>query len=62
MQIFNGTLEDMKPVRFELVYPTQFLKSLSEKTLENVVDYLKDGNINPFPHYYAGDYWITELN
>jgi hypothetical protein len=62
VQIFDGTLEDMKPVRFELVYPTQFLKSLSEKTLENVVDYLKDGNINPFPHYYAGDYWITEFN
>ncbi len=53
---------DVKPVRFVLIYPTQFLKSLTEKTLENVVNYLKDGNINPFPHYYAGDYLITELN
>lgn len=52
----------LKPLRIELVYPTQFLKGLSEETLKNVVGYLNDGNINPFPHYYAGDYWVRELN
>ena len=61
VQTFDETL-GMKPLRIELVYPTQFIKGLTESTLENVVNYLKDGNINPFPHYYAGDYWIADIN
>lgn len=51
-----------KPLRFELVYPVNFLKNLVNTTLNNVIEYLKKGNINPFPHYYAGNYWITKLN
>uniref|UniRef100_UPI001C1F9889 hypothetical protein n=1 Tax=Marinobacterium profundum TaxID=1714300 RepID=UPI001C1F9889 len=50
------------PMRIELVYPASFLSNMAATILDNIILYLKDGNINPFPHYYAGDYWIEELN
>jgi len=51
-----------KPIRFILVYPTYFLEKLTHSTFNNVMEYLKQNNINPFPHFYAGDYWIDVLN
>ena len=56
--------EDMalKPINIELVYPVEFLNNLSHKTLENVIKYFRDGNMNPFPHYYSGDFWIDAFN
>jgi hypothetical protein len=50
------------PLKVELVYTSSFLADLSERTLSNIVEYFKVGNINPFPYYYAGDYWISDLN
>ncbi len=50
------------PLRIELLYPSKFLETLSKTVLNNVIQYLKKGNINPFPHYYAGDYWLEKLN
>ena len=51
-----------KPIRFILVYPICFLNNLTHTTFENVMKYLKENNINPFPHFYAGDYWVDVLN
>jgi hypothetical protein len=50
------------PSHFELVYPSDFLSKLCRSTLKNAVAYLKKGNINPFPSYFAGDYWLEDLN
>jgi len=50
-----------KPIRIELIYPVAFLETISNKILDNVIEYLKKGNINPFPHYYAGDYMLEKL-
>ncbi len=50
------------PLRIELLYPSKFLETLSKTVLNNVIQYLRDGNINPFPHYYAGEYWLERLN
>ena len=52
----------INPIKIELVYPTEFLKTLSSTIFSHVIQYFKDGNINPFPHYYAGDNWINALN
>lgn len=57
-----GFDDQLVPSHFELVYPSEFLSKLCSSILENVVVYLKCGNINPFPNYYAGDYWLGELN
>lgn len=51
----------LKPIRIELIYPVSFLETISDTILDNVIDYLKKGNINPFPHYYAGDYMLEKL-
>ena len=53
---------NLVPSHFELVYPSDFLSNLCRTILRNVVEYLENGNINPFPNYYAGDYWLGELN
>lgn len=50
------------PLEIELVYPSAFLKSIAESVLNNVIEYFKRGNINPFPHYYSGSYLVNELN
>ena len=52
---------ETKPVRIELIYPVTFLETISNKIFDNVIEYLKKGNINPFPHYYAGDYMLEKL-
>ncbi len=50
------------PLRIELIYPALFLKNISEIVLQNVIKYFENKNINPFPDYYAGDYWLEKLN
>lgn len=50
-----------KPVRIDLIYPAEFLKEISETILDHLIEYLRKGNINPFPHYYAGDYMLGIL-
>jgi hypothetical protein len=50
-----------KPVKIELIYPAEFLKNISETILDNAIKYLRKGNINPFPHYYSGDYMLEIL-
>ena len=54
--------EELVPSHFELVYPSSFLHDLCKTVFSNVIEYLKEGNINPFPNYYAGDFWLKELN
>ena len=46
----------------KLIYPQLFLKELSESALANTIKYFQKNNKNPFPDYYAGDYWLNELN
>lgn len=53
---------EREPLEIKLVYPSIFLKSIAESVLNNVTDYLKSGNINPFPYYYSGSYLVDELN
>lgn len=50
------------PIKFELVYTTKLLENISREMLVNTTEYFKEGNINPFPHYFAGEYWLPELN
>lgn len=50
------------PSRFELVYPSSFLSSICKTILQSIYEYLSKGNINPFPTYYAGDFWLRDLN
>lgn len=54
--------ENLVPSSIELVYPTNFLSTISSSILKNVSTYFRTGNINPFPHYHAGDYWLEGLN
>jgi hypothetical protein len=63
-QVVNGLDENGKqfPKSIELVYPTTFIKKLCHEILKKVNEYLINGNINPFPHYYSGDYWLEGLN
>ena len=63
-QIVNSydSNENLAPSSIELVYPTSFLSAISSEILKNVSAYFRAGNINPFPHYYAGDYWLEGLN
>lgn len=63
-QVVIGMDDDWNasPVSVELIYPASCLEKIARETLKNVAIYLKEGNINPFPHYYAGDYWIEALN
>ncbi|PMG27812.1 hypothetical protein BCU94_18835 [Shewanella sp. 10N.286.52.C2] len=63
-QVVNSYSDDSKfvPISVELVYPTSFIKELCHKVFSNVIVYLHKGNINPFPHYHAGDYWLEGLN
>jgi len=58
-QVIDEGLQHMK---VELVYPTIFIENLCISTLSNVMEYFKKGNINPFPHYYSGEYWLEGLN
>ncbi|MFT5298371.1 MAG: hypothetical protein ACI9YH_004419 [Colwellia sp.] len=51
-----------QPTKVELVYPTVFIENLCNTILGNVMEYFKKGNINPFPHYYSGEYWLEGLN
>lgn len=53
---------ELKPSVFELVFPTPMLYALCKTALKNVCKYFRNGNINPFPHYYSGDYWLRNLN
>ncbi|PXF62810.1 hypothetical protein [Kangiella spongicola] len=50
------------PQKIELVYPTSFLKKLTDETFCKVINYFKKGNLNPFPYYYSGDYSLEHLN
>ena len=59
---YRWTLDStMKPVQINLIYPAKFLKKISETILCRVIKHLREENINPFPHYYAGDYMLRRL-
>lgn len=62
---FTVTMDEKKnfiPQKIELVYPTSFLKNLTNELFHQVIDYFEKGNLNPFPYYYSGDFSLNELN
>ena len=54
--------DGLQPKSVELVYPTLFIENLCKIILNNTITYFRNGNINPFPHYYSGEYWLEGLN
>ena len=48
--------------KFELIYPNVFLKDLCKTVLDNFLVHCQKENLNPFPKYYAGDYFLEILN
>lgn len=50
------------PERIELVYPVGFLRDLTSTVLRSVTNHFLTKAVNPFPAFYAGDYWISALN
>ena len=63
-QLYKGFDESLKltPNSIELVFPTPMLQTICKDALKNVCTYLREGNINPHPYYYSGDYWLNHLN
>lgn len=53
---------DTEVVTWELQYPLEFYKSITEKCLTNLSSYLRRNQIDPINFFTSNSYWITELN
>ena len=62
--IYSDLNSDNKlvPSSIELIYPIEFLSSLCKSILENTVQYFRRGNLDPFATFYAGKFWLNDLN
>ena len=47
---------------WELQYPLEFYKRITEKCLTNVSSYLQRNQIDPISFFTSGSFWIRELN
>ncbi len=47
---------------WELQYPLEFYKRITEKCLTNVSSYLQCNQIDPISFFTSGSFWIRELN
>lgn len=54
--------EELVPKSVELVYPVKFFSQLCTKCIENLKEYIKINNLNPYDYYDFGTYWLKELN
>lgn len=46
----------------ELIYPSAFLHSICESSLDSLKDYYISNDLNPWDSFTFGTYWLEELN
>ncbi|MEA3195663.1 MAG: hypothetical protein QOD26_3996 [Betaproteobacteria bacterium] len=49
-------------ITVELVYPWRFLDRLCSTALDELADYFKTNNLNPYESFVFGSHWLRELN
>lgn len=49
-------------ISWELQYPLEFYRQITERCLSNISNYLYRNQIDPIRFFASGSYWISELN
>lgn len=57
-----GSNNELVSSSLELVYPVKFMSSLCTSVLKNTINYFRESDLDPFSTYYAGEFWLNELN